>query len=495
MARNVRATIAVVKRALRHRAAATPHAFGCGIFRDRTQGMEATSAQKVVQGGIGAPPRSSEGAAHDGTLGATDERGRIHLSWLVQLHWWAILGQAVVIVAADAVTGIVLPSTTLVGFLVVEVVGNVALGAWAARVRVTDAAITAVMVLDIVVLTVLLDLTGGASNPFSTLYLVNIALAAVLLPSRWSWSLMAASLLAFGSLFVHEALVGPAHHVKVTGDPAHMMAAHLRGMWVAFALSAIFVVFFVQRVSNALAERDRELDQTRTLAARREKLASLATLAAGAAHELGQPLGTIAIVAKELERALADDGREEVRGDLRLVREMVARCRAILNRMSARAGEHAGEAMQRITGDGWKDSALDGLPTRDRVVIERIDPELEIIGPPLALGDALRGLLRNGLQASGPGSTVTLRITSERGRVRAAVKDRGPGMPPEVLARVGEPFFTTKGPGDGMGLGLFLTRALAEQLGGEFHIASRPGEGTEAWLDLPASNAGDRSTA
>ena len=161
------------------------------------------------------------------------------------------------------------------------------------------------------------------------------------------------------------------------------------------------------------------------VAARREKLASLATLAAGAAHELGQPLGTIAIVAKELEIALASDTRGEVLNDLRLVREMVARCRAILNRMSARAGEHAGEALQRITGDGWRDSALDGLPTRDRVVVERIDPGVAIIGPPLALGDALRGLIRNGLQASGPGATVSLRITSERGRVRAAVRARG----------------------------------------------------------------------
>lgn len=457
--------------------------------------MDGSTAQLAREGLGPAGARAPE--SPDGTQppSAHDERGRIHLSWLVQLHWWAILGQAVVILSADAITGVAIPSTTLVGFLVVEVVGNVALGAWAARVRVTDAAIAAVMLLDILVLTVLLDLTGGASNPFSTLYLVNIALAAVLLPSRWSWSLTIASLVAFGALFVHEALVGPAHHVKITGDPAHLLAAQLRGMWVALALAAIFVVFFVQRVSNALAERDHELEQARTLASRREKLASLATLAAGAAHELGQPLGTIAIVAKELERALAEDPRDEVRGDLRLVREMVARCRSILNRMSARAGEHAGEAMQLITGEEWKDSALDGLTTRDRVAVERVDPRAAIVGPPLALGDALRGLLRNGLQASGPGATVTLRITAERGRVRAAVRDGGPGMPPEVLARVGEPFFTTKGPGDGMGLGLFLTRALAEQLGGEFHIASRPGEGTEAWLDLPLADAGERSTS
>ena len=455
--------------------------------------MQATSAHTLARTDLAAPVASSDGARD--TDSVAGERGRIHLSWLVQLHWWAILGQAVVIVAADAITGIVLPSTTLVGLLVVEVVGNFALGAWAARVRVTDGAIAAVMLLDVVVLTVLLDLTGGASNPFSALYLVNIALGAVLLPSRWSWGLMTASLLGFGGLFVHEALVGPHHHVRIMVDQQRAMESHLRGMWVAFALAAIFVVFFVQRVSAALSERDRELDEARVLAGRREKLASLATLAAGAAHELGTPLGTIAIVAKELERAVGEGGSDEVRGDLKLIREMVARCRAILNRMSARAGEHAGEAFERITAEAWTAAALDGLPWRDRVVVEQLAPDAAIVAPPLAIGDALRGLLKNALQASTPDAKVALRITAERGRVRAAVKDRGRGMPPEILARVGEPFFTTKGPGDGMGLGLFLTRALAEQLGGEFHIASRPGEGTEAWIDLPAAGAAERSAS
>jgi two-component system sensor histidine kinase RegB len=88
---------------------------------------------------------------------------------------------------------------------------------------------------------------------------------------------------------------------------------------------------------------------------------------------------------------------------------------------------------------------------------------------------------------------VTLRIAADGSRVRASVQDQGPGMPPEILARVGEPFFTTKGPGEGMGLGLFLTRALVEQLGGEFHIVSRPGAGTEAWIELPAAGAAERS--
>ncbi len=423
-----------------------------------------------------------------------EERGRINLSWIVQLHWWGILGQAVVVVGADAITGIGLPVTTLGGLLVVEVVANFALGAWGRRVRVTDASIAAVMLLDVLVLTVLLDLTGGASNPFSTFYLVNVALAAVLLPPRWSWALMVASLAAFAGLFLHEALVGPSHHVRMLLDQKHSMQAHLHGMWVACALTAIFVVFFVQRVSSALAQRELELEATRAQAARREKLASLATLAAGAAHELSTPLSTIAVVAKELERFLSAGVPNEVRSDLRLVRDQVARCREILDRMAAHAGENVGESLAQLTLQQWVETSLDGLNGRDRVRVEPVPRHgAELVGPPRALGDALRGLLKNALQASGPAATVTLRVTAGRGRVRATVQDRGPGMPPEVLARVGEPFFTTKGPGEGMGLGLFLTRALAEQLGGELHIASRPGSGTEAWIDLPAADAAERS--
>jgi two-component system sensor histidine kinase RegB len=443
---------------------------------------------------------ATDAPAPTSVVGATlpaspDERVRINLSWLIQLHWWAILGQVVIIVGASAWSDIGLPLPLLASAILLEVIGNLALGVLARRAHVTDVAVAAVMFLDVAVLTVLLDLTGGASNPFSTLYLVNIALAAVLLPPRWSWTLMVTSLVGFASLFFHEAATSPAHHIRTHMDQAQLMAAHLRGMWMSFALAAIFVVFFVQRVSRALAARERELQQARTRAARREKLASLATLAAGAAHELSTPLSTIAVVAKELQRSLPESVPADVRSDLQLVREQVARCRDILDRMSANAGEHAGEPLARMTVREWIDLSLDGLRERDRVDVEP-EPgavEVRLVGPPRALSDALRGLLKNALQASPPGTRVALRVEIDGDRLRARVVDRGRGMTADVLARVGEPFFTTKSPGEGMGLGLFLTRALVEQLGGEFQITSRPGAGTEACIELPAANAGERS--
>ena len=447
-----------------------------------SEGIQISPAhQTLPSSGLGpAPPRV--------------DRGRVNLHWLVQLHWWAILGQCVVVAAAEAWTPIGLPLVTLGGLVVLEVAGNIALGIWARQVRVTDASIAAVMFIDVGALTVLLDLTGGAANPFSTLYLVIVALSAVLLPMRWAWALLGASLVGFGTLFLDDALEGPTHHIRSELDHAAMMDAHLRGMWIAFALAAVFVVFFVQRVSRALAAREKELQQARVQAGRREKLASLATLAAGAAHELATPLSTIAVVAKELQRLLMTRVSPEVSKDLQLVRDQVARCREILDRMAAHAGENVGERLATFTVGSWIEAALDGFPARDRVTVEAPGADAEIAGPPRALADTLRGLLKNAVQASPPDAQVTLRASAAEGRVRVSVLDLGPGMTPDVLARVGEPFFTTKGPGEGMGLGLFLTRALTEQLGGAFQIVSRAGAGTEAWIDLPAANAGDRGS-
>jgi two-component system sensor histidine kinase RegB len=426
---------------------------------------------------------------------AREERGRLNLSWLVQLHWWAILGQLLIIGGAELWTDIGLPVGALMGAVALEALGNLALGALVERIRVTETTVAAVMLLDAVVLTVLLDLTGGATNPFSTLYLVNVVLGAVLLPRRWAWTLMLVSLAAFASLFVHEAMTSPGHHVHLHMPAEEVHGAHLRGMWVSFALASFFIVYFVRRVARALADRELELREARALVDRREKLASLATLAAGAAHELSTPLSTIAVVARELQRALGEQVSGEVRADLQLVRDQVARCREILDRMSANAGEAAGEPIAEISLEAWAAAALEPLPFKDRVTVEYdgATPGATIVGPPRALADTLRGLLKNAVQASGPGLPVTLRLGLAPDRVVAAVVDRGRGMPADVLARVGEPFFTTKVPGEGMGLGLFLTRTLVEQLGGEFHITSRPGSGTEARIELPAAGAGERS--
>jgi len=334
--------------------------------------------------------------------------------------------------------------------------------------------IALVMMLDVAILTGLLYLTGGPHNPFGLLYVVQIALATVLLHAQWAWLLSGLSFVGFGILLVaHQPIAIPEDNKAV-------------GAWVALGVASAFVVHFLLRITAALRERDAELTQARGLAARQERLASLATMAAGAAHELSTPLGTVALAAKELERALAASA-PELAADARLIREQVGRCRAILDQMAQGAGT-VGEGVAACTVGELLDETLVGV--RDAPTVHRdVPPELAGAAlrlPPRAVSQALRSLVTNAQDASAANATV---VVSARAlgdaRFALSVRDRGPGMPAEVLARIGEPFFTTKAPGRGMGLGLFLARAVIEGVGGTLQIDSVAGEGTEVRVILP----------
>lgn len=417
------------------------------------------------------PPKSSVGGAH-----------AVNFSWLLQLRWGSIAGQLTLILIVHGVLGFSLPLAPLFLCVAIEAVSN---AAFALRLR-RSAEVQPwmpglLMGLDVALLTAMLRLTGGPFNPFTTLYLVNIALAAVVLPATWSWFLTALSLLCFGLLFLDRALLGGG------GGHADHLQMHLQGMWVAFGLAAGFIVYFVHRVTRSLAQRDAELAAARALTARHEKLASLATLAAGAAHQLSTPLSTIAVVAKELERHLERrDVDEATVADARLIREQVERCRDILLQLAADAGESTGEAIQPMAVDLLLQAAVRGLPAES--ISLSISPAARaelLVAPPRALAQALRGIVKNACEASPPGSQVRVRVDRDAGGWAIEVADRGHGMAEEVLAHAGEPFFTTKGPDKGMGLGVFLARTVVERLGGSFSLDSVLGQGTRAQLRLP----------
>ncbi|MFY0571740.1 ATP-binding protein [Archangium lansingense] len=418
----------------------------------------------------------------------------INLSWLLRLRWGAIVGQVALILGVHFGLGMLQRLGPLFATIAVAAASNVALGLWARRERlIRERLLWAVMALDVVLLTVLLDLSGGPFNPFSALYLVHIALAAVVLRAGWTWGLTGLAIACFGALFVDHlwfpswgSELSSAHHPQ---HHIHDVRMHLEGMWAAFALAAGFIVYFVQRVTRALAAREAELVEARAAAARHEKLTALGTLAAGAAHELSTPLSTIAVAARELERQLARTGAEATTlEDVQLIREQVARCRDILTQMTSDAGASQGESMVELAPAALVEEALEGLPDRERVQTEldaRTREERELV-PAHAFARAIRGVVKNALQASAPGTRVRLGLVREARGWRLTVEDSGEGMPAEVLARAGEPFFTTKAPGEGMGLGLFLTRAVLEQLGGGLVLRSTPGQGTTVVLTWPA---------
>ncbi|MDB4959695.1 MAG: integral rane sensor signal transduction histidine kinase, partial [Myxococcales bacterium] len=266
------------------------------------------------------------------------------------------------------------------------------------------------------------------------------------------------------------------------------------GEWVALGVASAFVVHFLLRITGALAEREHELTEARGLAARQERLASLATMAAGAAHELSTPLGTVALAAKELERALTKNGAGELAADARLIREQVGRCRAILEQMAQGAGT-VGENVTPCTVGELLEEAMVGIRGEPKVLSEVTDDVLRsaLRLPPRAVSQALRSLITNAQDAS-PANAVVFSARRIADTLVVVIRDRGPGIPSEVMARIGEPFFTTKAPGRGMGLGLFLARAVIEGVGGSLQIDSAPGGGTEVVVRLPTDAAARRST-
>lgn len=403
----------------------------------------------------------------------------IDLGWLVRLRWAAMLGQTATVVAVEQVLAVPLPTGALLAVGALEAASNVGAALWHRAAKpVGEALLAALLATDVLVLTALLYLSGGAFNPFSVLYLVPIAVGSLVLRERWTWGLVALSLGGSALLFAGSREL----RLPASSHDEHMRI-HLVGMWVAFGVCAAFLVYFLIRLRRA---RDAAALAARTLAAREEKLSALATLAAGAAHELATPLATIAVVAGELDRSLgaADAGARE---DVATIRSEVGRCRSILDRMAADAGEPAGEALLPTSIGELVDALGRGAAALGDGEVRAAPGARDAIveAPREALVQALRGLVKNARDASDAGASVTLAVDLEPGWARIEVRDRGAGLTPEALARAGEPFFTTKPPGRGMGLGVFLARTVTERIGGAFELAAREGGGTVARVRLP----------
>jgi two-component system sensor histidine kinase RegB len=413
----------------------------------------------------------------------TIDHAKVSLPWLARLRWGLVAGQIASVVLAYETLDVEL-NLARIGFFVALTVTTNLLLFWHLRMDrpVSRTLCGAVLILDTIVLTGLLRETGGSSNPFSVLYLVHITLAAVLLDARWTWGLTVLSVLGYGSLFLSH---------EHAGHVGHDFSSHLRGMWLAFTLTAALTASFVVRLTAAIRRRDREIEEIREQAARSERLAALTTLAAGAAHELGTPLATIAVAAGELERAvsrLPSPHAAPLLDDARLIRGQLDRCRAILDQMTAAAGEVTGEAPNPVALEEIFSSVRDALSPEDAKRLQvKLDVEGTAVVPHRAFARAVTSLVRNAFDASVQGETIDVSVgVGERDALRVTVSDRGSGMTADVLERATDPFFTTKAPGRGMGMGLFLARALAEQLGGRLLLVSTEGVGTSATLELPA---------
>ena len=426
------------------------------------------------------------------------DRYRINTRWLIKLRWVAIIGQLLTIVVTVWLFQIQIPTIwPLIAAIAVTVASNLILAFWFSRSSGTgqtdapwDLILGIVLMMDLFSLTTLLFATGGPNNPFSLFFFVNVSLSALVLNRNWAWALNVMSILCFAFLlFDHY----PIERLDLGLDSIRGGNASLQhmGLLVAFAACSSVIVYFMNRLTDEVRQQQTAVRRAEESKARFEKIEALGTLAAGAAHELATPLSTIAIVARDVEKAFEEHppdfpGAEDVADDVHLIRSQLDRCRGILDRMSSHAGESIGEQMQSVTVSELIENSLEGLLGRERVRIELPDKAANWNAsvPLVALSQAIRGLIKNGIDADPSGKTVVVSATKSGDEYRIEIEDQGQGMPKEILDRVSEPFFTTKAPGKGMGLGVFLAINVLRSVDGDVHYRSRPGTGTIATVSF-----------
>ena len=427
--------------------------------------------------------RAVTGLRHPGPV-HDEQASHVVVPWLVRLRWVSLLALIGAAWAATIFWRVRLPLASLAGLLAAMAVTNAALTFQLRSRTPRRDVIGGALLLDVGLLTGILYLVGGPLNPFSIVYLVGITMGAVTLGYRWAVTLAVVSSLAYALVFGYSR---PFEFID-TEYSGGILALHLYGMWVALAAAGGLIAHFVSRIAEALEQRERELTASRAAAARSERLAALFALGAGAAHELATPLSTIRTAAIELERTLrgVPAGTPAAAMDYAAVmRREVERCTAVLDGLSGRA-----------TSTSAHDTGVELAPlladVRHRLgtnLSGRLDvtmpPEPRLINVPAEpLCQVLVALVRNAFDASGIDQRVALSIVQEP-TLRVEVTDRGRGMAADEAARAGEPFFTTKPHGSGLGLGLFLARAFADQMGGTLRWQTAEGRGTSVVLDVP----------
>jgi two-component system, sensor histidine kinase RegB len=397
----------------------------------------------------------------------------VRLKTLVTLRWFAVIGQAIAVLVVQYLLEFELPLAACLAVIALTAWLNVAASMHYRNVqRLPPEAVTWLLAYDIAQLTVLIVLTGGLENPFSFLILAPVLIAAISLPLRYTlplgaFAVICSTLIAFWYWPLpwagDEALALP---------PLYILAT-----WVANLVAIVFIGTYAWQVAEENRLMADALTATELVLAREQHLTQLDGLAAAAAHELGTPLSTITLIAKELQTALGDNSPHAE--DVKLLREQAQRCREILGKLSA-------------LPSGWAPFERAKLSTLiEEVVAPHRDfgTAIDVVLPPdAAAGEpvmarspailyGLGNLVENAVDFAETRAEIAVRWSEQD--VAVTISDDGPGFPPEILKRIGEPYVTSRrrsgneGEESGLGLGFFIAKTLLERSGAAVTFLNR----------------------
>ena len=417
------------------------------------------------------------------------ERGRVRLRTLSNLRWLAIAGQLAALFLVYFAFGYSLPLGYCAIAIAISAVLNIVLAIrYPASHRLANREASYYLAFDVLQLAALLYLTGGITNPFALMFVAPVVIAAATLN-------LGNTLILAGMAFVSVSLIGIFHRPLPwpAGEALVLPQLYQAGIWAALVIGIGFTSVYAWRIASESTRMSAGLAATQLALAREHRLASLGALATAAAHELGTPLGTIAVVARELERALPENSAEIE--DVRLLRDQAERCRAIIARLANPEEAMLGQAARLPLGALLDDIAA---PHRgDDVAIDVVVPQSDAANPTPqvwrtpALLHGLGNIIENA--ADFARSEVRMQASWDQNMLTVVIEDDGPGFAPEIFERIGEPYVTSRpghhapgdtdiGPGalgehEGMGLGFFIAKILLEQTGGMVKATNPPDGG------------------
>ena len=407
-------------------------------------------------------------------------RRNVRLDTLVRLRWLAIIGQTTAVLVVYYELDFELPIYACLGAIILAAWLNVALRLrFHMTQRLEPDRAAWLLAFDVAELAVLLFLTGGLQNPFAFMFLGPVLLSATALPPRFTLMLGGFAVVCATILvFVHYPLPWD------SDDPLQLPPIYMIGVWLCILLAIGFIGAYAWQITEESRQLSDALAATELVLAREQHLSQLDGLAAAAAHELGTPLSTISVIAKELERAIAPNAPHG--DDVRLLREQARRCRDILAKLTELSA--GGEPFDRMRLTALIEEVV--APHRNFGVAIDVsmpgDRSAEPVGarnPAILYG--LGNLLENAVDFARDRVSVDAQWSEES--VGVTISDDGPGFAPEILARIGEPYVTSRRhhQGDtseeptGLGLGFFIAKTLLERSGAKLSFENRAPAG--AW--------------